>query len=291
MSLAVALFIGLLQGISELFPVSSLGHAVVVPRLLHLDFDQSSPSFVPFLVLLHLGTAAALLVIYRHDWVRIVSGFVRAAVRGDIRAPEERLSVLIVVATVPTGLVGFLFEKRFKSLFASPTPAAIFLCVNAVILLGAELLRRRDERRRVAAGEVSGDARVEVEEAYRDVEGLSVRSAILIGACQAFALFPGISRAGITLAGGLVGGLRHEEALRFSFLLATPIILAAGLFEVPELANSGVPIGTYLAGTVVAALAAYGSARFLIRYFRVGRLEPYAAYCALLGGTALVFAR
>lgn len=289
MALPLVLFLGLLQGATELFPVSSLGHAVVVPSLLHLDFHQSDDSFVPFLVLLHLGTAAALLVIYRSDWALIVSGFVRATARGEVRGPEERLAVLIVVATVPGGVIGFLFEKSFKSLFASPVPASAFLCVNALILLGAEQLRRRDERRHAA--EVDPADRAEAEARYARVEGLSFRSAVLVGTSQALALFPGISRAGITLAAGLAGGLRHEEALRFSFLLATPIILAAGALEVPQLFTSGVPIGTYLAGAVLAACAAYASARFLIRYFRLGRLEPFAAYCAALGATGLALAR
>ncbi|HEY2704772.1 MAG TPA: undecaprenyl-diphosphate phosphatase [Candidatus Dormibacteraeota bacterium] len=287
MSPWLAGFIALLQGSTELFPVSSLGHAVVVPSLLHLDFRPTEDSFVPFLVLLHLGTASALILLYREQWVRIVGGFLRASVRGRVEGTDEKLALLIVVGTIPTGILGFFLEKSLKSLFANPRAAGAFLIVNAGILLGAELLRRRDERRARIDSE-AGETR---EAAFRGVESLSVRSALLVGACQCLALMPGISRAGVTMAGGLVAGLRHEEAARFSFLLATPIILAAGVLEVPQLFQRGVPLGTYLAATVLSAVVAYLSARFLIRYFRSGRLDPFAAYCAALGIATLALAR
>ena len=287
MSAWLAGFIALLQGSTELFPVSSLGHAVVVPDLLRLDFRPTDESFVPFLVLLHLGTAAALLLLYREQWVRIAAGFVRASVRGRITDADERLALLIVAGTIPTGIAGFFLETPLKSLFANPRAAGAFLVVNAAILLGAEQLRRRDERR----ARIEGGAGEDREAAFHGVESLDVRSALLVGACQCLALLPGISRAGVTMAGGLVAGLRHQEAARFSFLLATPIILAAGVLEVPQLFHSGVPVGTYLGASVLAAVVAYLSARFLIRYFRAGRLDPFAAYCAALGITALVLAR
>jgi undecaprenyl-diphosphatase len=287
MSAWLAGFIALLQGSTELFPVSSLGHAVVVPDLLRLDFRPTDESFVPFLVLLHLGTAAALLLLYREQWVRIVAGFLRASVRGRVTDADERLALLIVAGTIPTGILGFFLENPLKSLFANPRAAGAFLVVNAAILLGAEQLRRRDERR----ARVDAAAGEDRESVFRGVEGLDVRSALLVGACQCLALLPGISRAGVTMAGGLVAGLRHQEAARFSFLLATPIILAAGVLEVPQLFHSGVPVGTYLGASVLAAVVAYVSARVLIRYFRVGRLDPFAAYCAALGITALVLAR
>jgi undecaprenyl-diphosphatase len=287
MSPWLAGFIGLLQGSTELFPVSSLGHAVVVPNLLHLAFNQSDPTFVPFLVLLHLGTATALLVLYREQWVRIVAGFLRASVRGRVSDADERLALLIVVGTIPTGVIGVLLQDPLKSLFGNVRAAGAFLLVNAVILLGAEQLRRRDERR-AHLDPGAGEGR---EAAYGGIETLGVRAALLVGACQSFALLPGISRSGATMAGSLVAGLRHEEAARFSFLLATPIILAAGVLEVPELFHRGVPLGTYCGAAVLAGVVAYLSARFLIRYFRVGRLDPFAAYCAALGIAALALAR
>ncbi len=279
MSFWQALFMGLLQGATELFPVSSLGHAVLLPSLLHWSFKQSSPSFVPFLVLLHLGTASALLVLYRHQWVEIVIGFFRAALRGSITTPTERLSMLLLVGTLPAGVLGVYLESRIKSLFSSPYLAATFLIVNGLLMLGFELLRRRAERRPGAAN-VTHQER---EERFADASQISFRAALIVGACQALAFIPGISRSGVTIGGGLLAGLRHEEAARFSFLLATPVILAAGLVEVPLLFSSGVPVGEYLLGAVLAGVAAYASARFLLRYFRSGRLDPYGWYCIAAG--------
>ncbi|HEV7678618.1 MAG TPA: undecaprenyl-diphosphate phosphatase, partial [Candidatus Dormibacteraeota bacterium] len=229
MSLWLASFLGLLQGATELFPVSSLGHAVVVPLLFHLSVNPSAPSFVPLLVLLHLGTAGALLVIYRKEWALMATGFVRATARGEIRDDNERMAVLLIVGTIPTGVMGVIFQERLKTLFSNGRAASAFLIVNGLILLGAEALRRRDERR---AG-LDPRSREKQEERYKDARGLSIRTALIVGACQSLALFPGISRAGITMAAGLGAGLRHQEAAHFSFLLATPIILAAGVLEVP----------------------------------------------------------
>jgi len=211
---------GLLQGASELFPVSSLGHAVIVPSLLHWDFKQSDPSFVPFLVLLHLGTATALLILYRDQWVLIIRGFFTAAIRGQIKTDPERLSMLLLVGTIPAAVLGVFLESRIKSLFASPYVAAGFLIVNGLLMLGFEVVRRRSER---------GATRSEQESQFGEAERISFVAAAIVGACQAFAFLPGISRSGITIGGGLVAGLRHQEAARFSFLLATPVILGAGL--------------------------------------------------------------
>lgn len=276
-----------MQGATELFPVSSLGHAVVLPALLHWSYRESDPAFLPFLVLLHLGTATALLVIYRREWVAIVRGFARAAIRGRIETEDERLAMLLVVGTIPTGVIGGLFQEQIQGLFAAPRLAAIFLICNGAMLLAAELLRRRDEARTMGATA----NREEQEAHYLDVSGLSFRTAALVGLCQSLALLPGISRSGSTIVGGLVGGLRHQEAVRFSFLLATPIIAAAGVLKVPNLIGRSTPWGTYLAAGVVAGVAAYVSARFLVRYFRVGRLDPYGAYCAGLGVLTLIVTR
>ena len=275
-----ALVLGLLQGATELFPVSSLGHAVLLPTLLHWSYRQSNPTFVPFLVLLHLGTAGALLVLYFRDWLRIGAGFVRAAVRGRLETPDERLAMLLVAGTIPGGLVGFLLERPIKALFASPVAAALFLVANGLILLAAELLRRRDER---LHGQHERD--------YRAAQQLDFRAAVIVGTAQALALLPGISRSGVTMAGGLLAGLRHQESARFSFLLATPIIGAAGVLEVPQLLTADVPIAEYLVAGVLAGLAAYASARFLIRYFQSGRLDPYGWYCIALGAGALLLLR
>jgi undecaprenyl-diphosphatase len=274
---------GLLQGATELFPVSSLGHAVLVPSLLHWSFKQSSPSFVPFLVLLHLGTATALLVLYRVQWVEIIRGFFVAAVRGRIETEPERLAMLLLTGTIPAGILGVYFENRIKALFASPYEAAGFLLVNGFLMLGAEILRRRVERRAA----LDTRPRVEQEERFADAAHISFPAAALVGACQALAFLPGISRSGVTIAGGLLAGLRHQEAARFSFLLATPVILAAGLVEVPQLFSAGVPVGEYVVAAILSGVAAYLSARFLLRYFRSGRLDPYGWYCVAAGLVSL----
>lgn len=274
---------GLLQGATELFPVSSLGHAVLLPSLLHWSFKQSDPSFVPFLVLLHLGTAGALLIIYRNDWVEIFKGFFKAAMRGRIETPPERLAMLLMVGTIPAAILGVFLETRIKSLFASPYVAASFLVVNGLLMLGFEQLRRRVERRAA----LDTKPRLVQEESFAQAERISFRAAALVGACQALAFLPGISRSGVTIGGGLLAGLRHQEAARFSFLLATPVILAAGVLEVPQLFSGRVPVTEYIAGALLAGAAAYVSARFLLRYFRSGRLDPYGWYCVAAGLVSL----
>jgi len=274
---------GLLQGASELFPVSSLGHAVLIPSLLHWSFKQSDPSFLPFLVLLHLGTASALLVLYRQEWVAIVRGFFTAALAGRIRNDSERLAMLLLVGTIPAAVLGVFLENRIKSFFASPSIAAIFLIVNGVLMLGFEMLRRRAESRTAVA--VGG--RPNREEQFAQAERISFTAAAIVGACQALAFVPGISRSGVTIGGGLVAGLRHEQAARFSFLLATPVILGAGLIEIPQLFGKGVPVVEYLLGAVLAGISAYASARFLLRYFKSGRLDPYGWYCIAAGAVSL----
>ncbi len=278
---------GALQGASELFPVSSLGHAVLVPTLLGWSYRQSDPAFLPFLTLLHLGTATALLILYWRDWVNIVAGFARAAVRGRMESPEERLAMLLVVATIPAGIIGFVAEKPLRALFASPRDAALFLIANGLMLLGAEALRRRAER----AAEHRARSRAEQEATFGDVRQISFRAALVVGTAQSLALLPGISRSGITMAGGLLAGLRHQEAARFSFLMATPIIAAAGLLEVPDLFTPGTPLGLYALAAALAGIAAYTSARFLLRWFREGRLDPYGWYCLALGLPALLLVR
>jgi undecaprenyl-diphosphatase len=284
-STALVIFLAALQGSTELFPVSSLGHAVVIPAIFNLGVDPAAPSFVPFLALLHVGTGVALLVLYREQWWRIIQGFIRAAIRGRIETSDERLAFLLVVGTIPAGVIGFLLETPLKSLFAHPRTAAAFLLVNGAILGAAELLRRREERRR------GSTERARREQRFGAVEDLTYTRAGLVGLFQVASLLPGISRSGVTMAGGLVAGLSHSEAVRFAFLLATPIILAAGLLEVPQLPGSGAPLGLYTVGAVVAGVIAYASARFLVRYFEIGRLDPFAGYCAALGVTGLIVLR
>ena len=273
---------GLLQGATELFPVSSLGHAVLVPSLFHWSFKQSDPTFVPFLTLLHIGTATALLIFYGDQWIAIIRGFFTAAFSGRMRNDDERLAMLLLVGTIPAAILGVLFENRIKGLFTSPYEAAAFLVVNGILLLGFEQLRRRAER---------GGTRAEQEEQFASAERISFRAAAIVGACQALAFIPGLSRSGVTIGGGLIAGLRHQEAARFSFLLATPTILGAGVVEVPQLFTGGVPVGEYVLAAVLSGIAAYISARYLIRYFRSGRLDPYGFYCITAGLVSLALLR
>lgn len=299
LSAGLILFLAALQGATELFPVSSLGHAVVVPALFHLNVKQSDPALVPLLTLLHLGTAAALLILYRAQWWRIVHGFLRAAIRGTVETSDERLAMMLVVGTIPTGIIGFFFVKPLSKLFGDPRAASAFLIVNAAMLAGAEVFRRRDERRRLRLADapstaptaIASSQHTEGDPGYVGIERITLRTALIVGACQIAALFPGISRSGITMAAGLVAGLRHEEAARFAFLLATPIILAAGLLEVPNLGSDAPTLGIGVAAAVLAGVVSYVSARFLLRYLRFGRLDPFAYYCAALGAAGLVFIR
>jgi undecaprenyl-diphosphatase len=272
MSLLQALFIAVIQGVTELFPVSSLGHAVVLPKLLGWDIDQSAEGFLPFLVVLHLGTAAALLIYFWRDWVGILLAFIGVG-PGDERRAQWRLLWMIIIATIPAVILGFALEKPLKVLFGAPAVAAFFLIVNGGVLFIAERLRRRGG---------TGNLRQ-----------LTWLGAFIIGCTQAAALIPGISRSGSTMVGGLMLGLHHKESAHFSFLIATPVILGAGVLEVPHLLHGGAAaaIGpvAWIAG-IVAGIMAYLSTWFLMRYF--GRhdfqaLDPFAYYCVAFGLSSL----
>lgn len=301
-----AIFLGLLQGVTELFPVSSLGHSVLIPALLgwHNLVNSESDSesfFLAFLVGLHVGTACGLLVYYRRDWVEIVGGLATSARHRRIDTPVQRLGWLLVVATIPAGITGLAFEHILRTQFAKPLSAAIFLTINGVILLFGEIVRRRSlERHRLARGEAGralteGTAlpiAVSDEKApgIRTLDTFDFPSAIGIGFAQVAALLAGISRSGITMVAGLLRGLDHEDAARFSFLLATPIILAAGLLKVPDLMGSlgnGVR-GQILAGTAAAGIAAYFSVRFLVRWFHTRTLWPFGIYSLVVGGLCII---
>jgi len=265
-----AIFMAILQGMTELFPVSSLGHAVVLPRLLGWDVDQSAAYFLPFLVVLHVGTATALLLYFWRDWIGLLLGVLGRGSPEERRA-QWRLLFLIVVATIPAVILGFLLEHRFRSLFGAPVAAAFFLLVNGGLLFVGERLRRR-----------GGD---------KPLDDMSWGGALLIGVMQSTALIPGISRSGATMVGGLLIGLRHQAAAHFSFLIATPIILGAAVLEVPKLMREGAHINgiAWLAG-LVAGITAFLSVAFLMHYFKrhdFEALDPFAYYCWAAGVIAL----
>jgi undecaprenyl-diphosphatase len=299
-----AIVIGLLQGVTELFPVSSLGHSVLIPALLGWHQVVASESaqesfYLAFLVGLHVATALALVCFFRDQWARIVAGLARSIRTRDVQTADERLGWLLVVATVPAGLVGIAFEHALRSLFAKPLAAGVFLTCNGAILLAGELLRRRSlamaasPARSGPAGATAvafGGATVRTVARTRDLASLGFGEALLIGASQVLAFFAGISRSGATMVAGLADGLDHEDAARFAFLLATPIILAAGVYKLPDLLGSngdGVR-GQILVGSVVAGFAAYLSVRFLTRYFRTRTLTPFGIYCLLVGTVCII---
>jgi undecaprenyl-diphosphatase len=257
-----AVVIGLLQGVSELFPVSSLGHSVILPRLLGWKIRQNDDFFITFLVATHLATALVLLGFFWRDWVRIVRGILRSLAAREIGDDADaRLGWLVVVATVPAGLLGLLLEHPLRDLFASARSAAFFLIVNGLILYGAERLRRR-----APVAERSDDGRAADR---RIVRGVGWVAAAGIGTAQALALVPGISRSGASMGGGLLAGLSNEDSARFAFLLATPVIGAAALLKLPTLFGSGGNglRGPALVGALCAAATAYVSIRFLMRFF------------------------
>jgi undecaprenyl-diphosphatase len=268
--------LGLLQGFSELFPISSLGHSVILPQLLGWNIHQNDPYFITFLVATHLATAIVLFFFFLADWIAILSGMWRSLAEREISAdnPQGRLGWLLVVGTIPAGLLGLLFEDKLRGVFASAQSASFFLILNGIMLYGAELLRRRAPVHDQSEG---GDERIAGRTSWLGAVG--------VGAAQALALIPGFSRSGASMGGGLLVGLSNEDAARFSFLLATPIIGAAAILKLPELFGSdgnGVR-GPALVASLCAAVTAYLSVRFLMRYFETNRLTPFAIYSVLAG--------
>jgi len=282
-----AIVIGGLQGVTELFPVSSLGHSVLIPAIVGgrwaQDLNVSAPEspYLAFIVGLHVATAAALLLFFWRDWVRIIGGFVTSLRYRRISTPEERLAWLIILATIPVGIAGLALEHVFRTTLGRPIPAAAFLLANGIVLYAGELLRRRAQRAETPADD-DPDTRL---------SRIPFVRGTLIGSAQILALLPGISRSGVTMVAGLLRGLSHEDAARFSFLLATPVILAAGMLKVPDLfgpLGAGIH-GQVLAGSVASFVSAYLAVRFLTRYFQTRTLTPFAIYCAIAGAGSLIW--
>jgi undecaprenyl-diphosphatase len=296
-----AIVVGAFQGVTELFPVSSLGHSILVPALVggrwahDLNVSASESPYLAFIVGLHVATAVALLVFFWRDWLRIVAGFVSSLRYRRLRTPGERLAWLLIVGTIPVGICGLLLEHLFRTTLGRPVPAAAFLIANGVVLYGAELLRRRADVTLPAPATTAADG----PDSARDVDPaadarlaqMSLGRATLIGSAQVLALLPGLSRSGVTMAAGLLRGLSHEDAARFSFLLATPVILAAGALKIPDLVGPlGAGIhGPIIAGSIASFVSAYLAVRFLTRYFETRTLTPFAVYCVLFGTASLIW--
>lgn len=305
-----AIVIGAVQGVAELFPVSSLGHSILIPAVVGgdwaRDLDVSAPDspYLAFVVGLHVATAVALVIYFRRDWLRIVRGLVTSIARRDIREPDQRLAWLLVLSTIPVGVAGLALEHVFRMYLAKPLPVALFLALNGVVLLLAERLRGRPvpEQEPVTrvipvvgsprAAQRTTPAPTQEEAADRRLSRLPIGRAVLIGSAQIAALLPGISRSGSTMVAGLVRGLSHADAARFSFLLATPVILAAGLLKLPDLFG---PLGDgirpqILVGSLLSGIGAYVSVKYLTTYFETRSLRPFGIYCLVAGlGCAVWF--
>jgi undecaprenyl-diphosphatase len=282
-----AIILGLIQGVTELFPVSSLGHTVILPQLFgwhRLVIAESQPEsfWLPFVVGLHVGTAIGLFIFYFRTWIDIITELCRSIAHRSVENSTQRLGWLLVIATVPAGVVGLALEHPLRVLFTKPLAASIFLTVNGVLLFFGEGVRKGAENRQAHGIK-----------AKRQLDNLNWKESAIIGVAQVGALFAGISRSGITMVAGLVRGLDHEDSARFAFLLATPVILGAGVVKLPDLLG---PLGNGIRGqTVVGALfacaAALVSVRFLAKYFETRTLLPFAVYCLLAGiGLTIYFA-
>jgi undecaprenyl-diphosphatase len=285
-----AIVLGVLQGVSELFPISSLGHTVLFPHLFGWDNivrwqSQSESPWLAFIVMLHVGSAIGLLIYFWRDWVAIVGAFFATLRKRRVETPTERLAWLIVIASIPVGIFGLVLEHPARTATAKPIVAAIFLVVNGFVLLGAERLRRRAEVRALARREGMKD------DGGRRLDTLEYKEAGVVGLAQSTALIAGISRDGMVMSTGLARGLDNYDAGRFAFLLATPIILAAGVYKIPDLTG---PLGAGVRGpaiiaAIAAAITAVITVHFLTRYFKRGNLRPFGLYCIIFGLAMVIY--
>ncbi len=322
LTFAEAIIVGLIQGTTELFPVSSLGHNVLIPAIVggswanDLNVSKAESPYLAFVVGLHVATAIGITAYFWRDWVRIIGGFFSSIRHWEVRTTDQKLAWMIVLATIPVGVVGLFVEHEFRVIFAVPKRAAIFLVLNGIILYAGERFRTRKSREadlqvqrereeepalvgaaRVGGAHSSGQRAVRQQElvtavqADRRLTSFSFWQAIIIGSAQILALLAGISRDGVTMVAGMFRGLSREDAARFAFLLATPVILAAGVLKIPDLLG---PLGhgirpQIVAGSVVSGVAAYLSVRFLMKYFQTRTLTPFAIYCLVFGVGSFVY--
>jgi undecaprenyl-diphosphatase len=288
-----AIILGLVQGVTELFPISSLGHSILIAYLFgwhHLLKGETADKsgLLTFLVVVHVATAIALIIFYRTEWLRIIRGFFRSLRTKKLEADSDaKLAWLLIAATVPAGLVGLIFEHALRTQFAKPFAAVVFIIINGIILIkGDEVIKTAQRQRpRQRRAETHIDELAAGKTARMVSDHLSLGRAMIIGIVQVGALFAGISRSGITMIAGLRSGLNHQDAARFSFLLATPVILAAGFYKLPSFfgpAGDGIRTQS-LVGGVVAGVAAYFSVRYLDKYFQDRSLRPFGIYCVCFG--------
>lgn len=286
--------LSLLQGLTELFPVSSLGHTVILPGLLpglfgpaNLQTDAScggQSCFLPIITSLHIGTSVALVIYFWRDWWQVILTLVKSVKEGEVHTgTNEWVSFLIIIGVIPAGLIGLILEKPLKHLFSSPVIAAAFLVVNGSILFAGERMRKRAVEKAQYASTAEGKA------AFQPLSSLTWKEATIVGIAQALALIPGISRSGVTMVGALGVRLNYEDAARFSFLLGTPLIFLAGALEIPQLfGQSAQTLELVFVGMVISGVTAYLSTKFLMKYFEKGNLNPFAYYCWGAGLVALI---
>ncbi|WP_405878214.1 undecaprenyl-diphosphate phosphatase [Streptomyces sp. NBC_01136] len=294
-----AIGVGLLQGVTELFPVSSLGHSILIPALLgghwkhDLNVSADGSLYLNELIGLHLATALALVVYFWRDWIRVIRGLSTSVTQRRIQTVDQRLAWLIVMATIPVGVAGIALDKVFRTTLGRPVPTAIFLALNGIVLFITEQLRRGGTgRRRAGASTAAGEEQLTPDElSDQRITGMTMRQAMAIGAAQILALLPGISRSGSTISAGIFRGLEREDSARFAFLLATPVIGGAALLKLPPLlgAQGNGLRGPLLAGSLAAFVAAYLATRYLVRYFENRTLIPFAIYCTLAGIGSLAY--
>jgi len=285
-----AIILGILQGVTELFPISSLGHTVLFPTLFgweRLVTAQSEPEsfWLAFVVMLHVGSAIGLVIYFWNDYVEIVKGLFRTLSTRRVETPPERLAWLIICASIPAGILGLIFEHKLRTVTAKPGLAAIFLTLNGLVLFAAEQYRKRAEVRELAQREGAKA------DGGRELDTLEFREAAVIGVAQSAALVAGISRDGVTMGAGLARGLDHQDSARFAFLLAAPIILAAGIYKLPDLLGpKGAGIrGQAIVAAIAAAVTAVFTVHFLLRFFKTRTLMPFAVYCLVFGSFMIIY--
>lgn len=277
-----AVIIGFIQGITELFPISSLGHAILIPAWLGGSFSEfiteENEAYLLITIAMHLASSIALFLVFRRRWVGLITGSVRAISSKDFSSTPFRVLAYIVIATIPVGILGLLFSDYFQSIFGDPVFSAIFLTINGLILIAAERLTRR-----VLAAEYE-DSDVAIQ------QRVNIKTAFAIGFGQSLALFAGISRFGVSMSAGLMRKLSHSVASDFAFLLSLPVIVGASIVKLPELFQSDTRelLGPIFIGSIVSFIATYFSVTFLVRWFKTRTLYPFAFYCLIFGIISLV---
>jgi len=272
-----AVIIGFIQGITELFPISSLGHAILIPAWLGGSFkdfiSDENQTYLLISIAMHLASSVALFLVFRKRWQNLIFGSFSALKSRNFQNTQFKVLSYIIIATIPVGILGLAFDDYFQSIFGKPEFSAIFLTINGLILIGAERLSRRDVTHELLDSDAEIDHRV------------NVKSAVVIGFGQSLALFAGISRFGVTMSAGLLSKLNHSVASDFAFLLSLPVILGASVVKLPELftTDANQLMGQIIAGSIVSFICTYISVTFLVRWFKTRTLYPFAIYCLIVG--------